>query len=149
MSCHHYEEQISCLLDDELAIEQHAELFGHLVECPECRSFLSAMLNYRGAIRRDEIPFPIELDCTILKPHSRLALEKIAAWWRRPIAHSRLAVAAAALLVVAGTAVVTRMSRPAPAARFQVLYALPAIEIYADDSGTMNADSLNSDHVLR
>jgi predicted anti-sigma-YlaC factor YlaD len=149
MSCSHYAEQISCLLDDELVAEQQAELFGHLAACSNCRSFFETILRTRNALARDTIPYPAELDSVILAAQFRPAPARLAAWWQRPLTHSRLAVAAVALLVIAGTAYVTKITRPAPTTRYEVLFALPTVEVYPEESGSKQADSTHVEQVLQ
>jgi len=52
MTCTSYQEQISGMIDDELADRQKPELFFHLSECTECREFLQSCLRLRSSLVR-------------------------------------------------------------------------------------------------
>ena len=96
-------------------------LFAHLEGCPECRVFLEALLQFRGAARRDrertlseaDALFPAEAPLPLAAtPSLRVAGARPAggrargarSWWPAGLP-APAAVALAALLLIAGIAI--------------------------------------------
>jgi anti-sigma factor RsiW len=54
----HYQEQISQLIDNELAENDSPKLFSHLSECTECREFLQETFQLRSKLTVSHPPVP-------------------------------------------------------------------------------------------
>ncbi len=55
MTCEHFQEQISELIDNELACEAEPELFSHLGTCTDCRGYFAAVLKLRSSLVMDAL----------------------------------------------------------------------------------------------
>ena len=67
MNCDEFQEQLSALIDNELADGEAEGLFRHMGECVECRSALRSHMELRSDLKEDFPPLaPKELDRWIL-----------------------------------------------------------------------------------
>ena len=94
MNCDWYQEQISALIDRELADEQSADVFSHLGECAACRTFLQGTQRIQSHIAHAPLQtLSYSLDARIrtipLRQGWREAVHSIrtgASWWKQRLA---------------------------------------------------------------
>jgi anti-sigma factor RsiW len=141
MKCDEYEEQVSALIDNELADQESEMLFVHLGECATCRATLRSTLELRANLKED-VPLlaPKELDEKVLKTVSRAKGQldarrvMLTATLQRNVSMPwPLAAAIAGLFLVGGLAVTSVWSpfskTPEPQVRVVYVTALPTVEI--------------------
>ena len=113
MSHKQYPEYASLYLDGELNDLKAAELFGHLSECADCRSFMKVGVNLHACITDEELQeVPRSLDERVLAIVSRRQPGMKPRRWFEPVWFTRVsiplpAVASILLLVVVGSLVLT------------------------------------------
>jgi anti-sigma factor RsiW len=110
MNCDRYEEQLSALMDNELADDEAKDLLLHMGGCALCRATLRSQLELRSSLREDLPPQASkELDERILiavqsrrpgKP-DRVAIP--GTFWQRRLSMRTPAVALAAVVLVIGS----------------------------------------------
>jgi anti-sigma factor RsiW len=141
MTCDEYEEQVSTLIDNELADRESELLFAHLSECATCRATLRSTLELRANLKED-VPLlaPKELDEKVLRMVSRSERQLDARKVTRRTALQRnvsmpwpLAAAIAGLFLIGGLAVTSVWSpfskTPEPQVRIVYVTALPTVEV--------------------
>ena len=141
MKCDQHEEQVSALIDNELADHESELLFVHLSECPVCRAALRSELQLRANLKED-VPLlaPEELDEKVLdrvsggvgKHQARRSMRRPV--WQRSVSMPwPLAAAIAGLFLLGGLAVTSVWSPfgkiPAPQVRIVYVTALPTVEV--------------------
>ncbi len=155
MKCDDIHELTNLFVDGELEAEGQQELFGHLGECPECRSFLQALLGIREVLHREQVDFPAEIDRVVTEA-VKAAKAPLVPVWRRSI-RLPVPVAAAAVLLIALIGVLTfSVIVPGEPVRksnvpntyvqndvsdARVIYVLPEIIVTADSSAASSEDS--------
>jgi len=109
MNCNERQEQANLFIDGELGTRQQVELFKHLALCNDCQSFVDAMIRTKETSRREQIPYPADLDEAVF---SKLASRKVissrneqhqqvkTAFWKRRITFSTPILAAAIVVVL-------------------------------------------------
>lgn len=143
MKCDEYQEQVSALIDNELADKESELLFTHLSECAACRATLRSELELRATLREDVPPLaPRELDERVLSNVSRAERKPKAprmmrrAVWQRTVSMPwPIAAAIAALFLIGGLAVTSIWSPfdklPAePQVRVVYVTTLPTVEVH-------------------
>jgi anti-sigma factor RsiW len=139
MNCVEYEEQVSALIDNELADQESELLFTHLSKCATCRATLRSELELRVSLKEDVPPLaPKELDEKILslapkvkpQPSARTVMRK-AAWQYHVSMPWPLAAAIAGLFLIGGLAVTSVWSpfNKQPQVRTVYITALPTVEV--------------------
>lgn len=143
MKCDEYQEQVSALIDNELADEELVLLFTHLSECAACRATLRSELELRANLKEDVPPLaPKELDEKVLsnvsktegQPKARRAVRR-AIWQRTVSIPWPLAAVIAGLFLIGGLAVTSvwsPFSKPPAEPQVRVVYvtALPTVEVH-------------------
>ena len=130
MTCEHYQQQTSALLDGEASPESSAPLFAHLAGCENCRTFFLDLtaLNEKVELhlRKDE---PLVTAGPQLHAPTR---PRMTALWQRRI-RVPLSVVAVAITVVISLACWSLMTRieQAPPQRIYVS-TLPVVEVTAN-----------------
>ncbi|MCX6143362.1 MAG: zf-HC2 domain-containing protein [Ignavibacteriales bacterium] len=116
MTCETYEEQISALIDHELKDEETEVLFAHLSTCRRCRHSLQSVLDLRSDFGEQVPPMaPKELDEKVLQSETRPKLyagdrkPMTLQVWKRRISIPMPVAAAMAIVLVAGTIVLTSL----------------------------------------
>jgi predicted anti-sigma-YlaC factor YlaD len=143
VNCDNYSEQVSLLVDADLASNLHADLFAHLGHCAECRTLLDTALRLRRAAQQENAQFPDHLD-QHLKAKLGLATPIPERLHSRALSWSL--AAAATILLCAGAFWIGRSGAPkvepedgsttttsaalvSNTTRIEVLYAIPAVEV--------------------
>jgi anti-sigma factor RsiW len=134
MTCEAYEEQISALIDHELADGESMTLFEHLSTCQACRHSLQSVLDLRSDLGEQSTPIaPKELDEKVLQgePRSRLyagdrSPMRLMAWKRRISMPVPVAAAIMVVLIASSVALSSLWSKT------QTVYitALPVVEVH-------------------
>ncbi|MBF8294533.1 MAG: zf-HC2 protein [Bacteroidetes bacterium] len=142
MKCDEYQEQLSALIDNELADQESELLFTHLSECAACRATLRSELELRANLKEDVPPLaPRELDekvlSTMSKAEGQLDARRVmrrGVWQRNVSMRWPLAAAIAGLFLIGGLAVTSVWSpcnKPAePQVRIVYITALPIVEVH-------------------
>jgi anti-sigma factor RsiW len=153
MNCEEANDLTSRFVDNELEAGSQDRLFEHLSVCPDCQSFLRAVLQIRKVIEREAVAFPEEIDAQVLgKLNGRKSPPLWKRSWRVP-----LPVAAAAMLLVAmgvTTSFLLALSgadspgRPGANTRrnyqtASVVCVLPPLQVTAEDAVNIIEDSVN------
>jgi len=95
-------EQLSSLLDGEVAAAQAIDLRAHLADCPSCRGHLAELERVSRSLRAlPRETMPDDLKAGVLRAARQAARRPPVPAWRGPFTLSSLAVAAAAMVVVA------------------------------------------------
>ena len=144
MTCDRYEEQLSALMDNELADDEAKELLLHMSGCALCRATLRSQLELRSSLREDLPPqAPKELDERILigvqrrhpgKP-DRVAIP--VTFWQRRLSVRTPAVALTAVVLVLGSFLLSslwfesRQISRGDATQTIYLTAVPTVEVRA------------------
>jgi len=141
MKCDEYQEQLSALIDNELADGEVEGLFLHMSGCVACRAALRSQLELRSCLKEDLPPqAPKELDEKVLSTVSRAEAQLDArrvisrAVWQRQVSMPwPLAAAIAGLFLIGGLAVTSVWSpfsrTPEPQVRIVYVTALPTVEV--------------------
>lgn len=141
MKCDEYQEQLSALIDNELADREVEGLFLHMSGCVACRAALRSQMELRSGLKED-LPLlaPKELDEKVLSTVSRAEGQLVGrrvmrrAVWRRHVSMPwPLAAAISALFLIGGLAVTSVWSpfskTPEPQVRIVYVTALPTVEV--------------------
>jgi anti-sigma factor RsiW len=96
MECNEFEQRISRLRDGELPQEESAEVFRHLAECGECRSFFHQLQALDRALNDVAVAVP---DATAVRASAFPVAVPSRRLWERRVA-LRLPVAAILLCVI-------------------------------------------------
>ncbi|MGA3246529.1 MAG: zf-HC2 domain-containing protein [Bacteroidota bacterium] len=138
MNCVEYEEQVSALIDNELADQESELLFTHLSKCATCRATLRSELELRVSLKEDVPPLaPKELDEKVLSAVSRAEqqldarkMTRKAVWQHHVSMPWPLAAAIAGLFLIGGLAV-TSVWSPFNKTQVRTVYitALPTVEV--------------------
>ena len=144
MKCDEYQEQVSALIDNELADRESELLFTHLSECAACRATLRSELELRANLREDIPPLaPKELDIRVLtaaknrRPSEPDRIAIPAMIWQRRFSMRVPVVAAAAFLLIFGSVLLSAIwaesNQTADIRRVQTVFltAVPAVEVRA------------------
>lgn len=144
MKCAEYQEQVSALIDNELADRESEVLFTHLSECADCRATLRSGLELRSNLREDAPPLaPRELDARVLTAtqgrHTtqpdRPAIP--ATIWQRRLSMRIPVVAVAVFVLVFGSVLLSSMwadsNQTADVRTVQTVFltAVPVVEVRA------------------
>ena len=144
MKCDEYQEQVSALIDNELADQASELLFEHLSRCSACRAALRSGLELRENLKEDLPPLaPKELDKRVLTAVARRrqgepdrAAIPATIWQRR--FSMRVPVAAVAIfLLIFGSVLLSAIwaesNQTADVRRVQTVFltAIPAVEVRA------------------
>jgi anti-sigma factor RsiW len=156
MRCDTFTELVCLFVDGELAAERQNDMFRHLGECLECRSFLQGLLKIREIQHREQVTFPAEIDRVVLNAVNAQKPTRVVSLWRKSISLPvPIAVAAAILVIVTGV-LASSLLLPSEQARRQstpntyvqseiptanVIYVLPEVLVVADSSTVSNNDS--------
>jgi predicted anti-sigma-YlaC factor YlaD len=114
VNCEANQEQVSLLIDAELAEADQVTVFRHLEGCPDCRLFFQSMIRLRKAAKRDleEISLaaneilPQRLAPAPLGGETKRRANWLAGGWRMP---APAAVGLAVVLLVTGALVGSRL----------------------------------------
>jgi anti-sigma factor RsiW len=141
MKCDEHQEQLSALIDNELADGEVEGLFLHMSGCVACRAALRSQLELRSGLRED-LPLlaPKELDEKVLSTVSRAEAQidarrvmSRAVWQRHVSVPWPLAAAIAGLFLIGGLAMTAVWSPfgkiPEPQIRVVYVTALPTVEV--------------------
>ncbi len=141
MKCDEFEEQVSTLLDNELADQDSELLFAHLCGCSACRATLRSELELRANLKEDVPPLaPKDLDEKVLSSVSKADEQldarrgmKRGVWHRSVSMPWPLAATIATLFLIGGLAVTSVWSPfskpPEPQVRIVYVTALPTVEV--------------------
>jgi anti-sigma factor RsiW len=112
MECTNYREQINQFIDGELGMRQQADLFRHLAACTACQTLIDGLVRMKEDIRKEQIPYPQELDDAILgqllrdNQKSRKLFRELKLrdrmWNRQVSAPLRFVASVAVIIIVAG-----------------------------------------------
>ena len=141
MKCDDYQEQLSALIDNELADREVEGLFLHMSGCVACRAALRSQMELRSGLKED-LPLlaPKELDEKVLSTVSsakaridgRRAMSQ-AIWQRHVSMPWPIAAAVAGLFLIGGLAMTSVWSPfgkiPEPQVRVVYVTALPTVEV--------------------
>lgn len=100
MTCDKINELINLFVDGELDSAGQDEMFAHLSDCADCRSFLQGLVQIRDIMHREQVAFPEETDRAVLESAGSRRTAPVAGLWRGSINLPFPVAAAAALLVV-------------------------------------------------
>ncbi|TSA17796.1 hypothetical protein D4R75_12035 [bacterium] len=144
MKCDEYQEQVSALIDNELADRESELLFAHLSECSVCRATLRSELELRANLREDIPPLaPEELDMRVLtaaknrRPSEPDRPGIPAMIWQRRLSMRIPVVAAAVFVLIFGSVLLSSMwaesNQTADVRTVQTafLMAVPTVEVRA------------------
>ncbi len=150
MTCIEYQQIAARFIDGEAETGEQENLFRHLGECSECRSFLESMMRVRDARRKESIPYPRFLDESVLSATvwsrtvsaDRPRLHRERGFWSRrfqitaPLA-SAAVIGMIILGIVTGMLLLRRVGTPAVPAAGQaqpvtviMLYSMPPVEVH-------------------
>ncbi len=116
MNCDDFQEHASRFIDGMLNASDQAALFEHLSDCSGCRSFLSSSVRVREVIEHDHVDVPTELDEKIFERLSGrpnlfpAAQDRKRSLWRREVVLSFPLAAAALLLVILASVLISLVS---------------------------------------
>jgi anti-sigma factor RsiW len=144
MKCDEYEEQVSALIDNELADQESEQLFAHLGECAMCRATVRSTLELRANLKED-VPLlaPKELDArllTALPSRRQVEPDRVAIpgkIWQHTISMRIPVAMVATLVLILGSFILSSMwfeSKQATSVRtIQTVYltAVPTVEVRA------------------
>lgn len=118
-----HQEQISELIDGELATQSQSALFGHLSNCSECRTFLNSTLALRSKLATMSDPIPLSLD---VRMQSTFAATPIDRFNAQPAAFRLALAASVAFILLIGSLLfgpqMLKTQQPPMASEAQVLF---------------------------
>ncbi len=158
MICPQKEELLNQFIDGELDLSNQVDLFKHLAECSECRAFVDAAVRMREIRRKEQIPFPPDIDERVFShlPQTRVMVRSqrgpatvSPGFWRRrfavplPLAAAFLAITIFFGVMIGRLLVLNsgekgsaeeKLSATARPATVIMIYSVPPVEIVGNAS---------------